>query len=128
MTALFVSIRCRCSGVEGTGDGGIFCAFEDGAAVGEDGPFRRAGCGKRSRNSLWRTSETVGERRFLSMVRSRARLRLVNLDGIAATHGDVGLGFALQVGEFRGGRRRGSPGCARCGTDWKRPVQTSQER
>src|SRR5467141_4088559 len=47
---------------------------------------------KRRRNSLWRMSETVGERRLFSMSRSSA-----------AAHGDVGLGFAVEVGEFAAG-------------------------
>src|SRR5712692_9650494 len=90
------------AGVEGTCDGGIFCAFEDGAAVGEDGHFVGrdaeteqefvvADVGDGGREAAFEHGEIEGA------------AALVNLDGIAAAHGDVRLGFAVEIREITAG-------------------------
>ena len=38
-TAALQKLGADVAGVDGAGDCGIFCAFEDGAAIGEDGHF-----------------------------------------------------------------------------------------
>ena len=52
---------------------------------------------------------------------------LVNLNGIAAAHGDVRLGFAIEIGKFAADANRAFGHCACTRTDWKWPVHTSQE-
>lgn len=77
-------------------------AFEDGATVGEDGHFigRDAEAKKEFvlADGFDRGAETGAE----SSEVQRAGT-LMNLDGIAATHGDVGLGFSFEVGKFAAG-------------------------
>src|SRR5260221_13858612 len=90
------------AGVEGTRDGGIFCAFEDGAAVGEDGHF--VGRDAEAKKELVVADvEDGGREAAFQHGEVEGAAALMNLDGIAAAHGDVGLGFAVEVGEFAAG-------------------------
>src|SRR6266849_9807141 len=85
--------------IEGTGDGGIFGAFQDGAPVGEDGHFVRRHAEAQQEFVVAdvrdRWSQAIPER--IEIQRTSA---LVNLDGIASAHGDVRLGIPLEVSKF----------------------------
>ncbi len=80
--------------------GGVFRAFDDGAAIGEDGQF--VGWDAKAEQEIvvanfrrWRRSETaaeIGEIEFAAA--------LVDLNGIAAAHRDLRLRLAIEINEF----------------------------
>jgi hypothetical protein len=97
--ALQENLGADVAGVEGTGDGGIFCAFEDGAAVGEDGHFIGRDTEAEQKFVVAEVGDGGGEA-VLEHGEVENAAALVNLDGIATAHGDVGLSFTIEVGEF----------------------------
>jgi hypothetical protein len=87
------------AGVEGAGDGGIFGAFEDGATVGEDRHFVRRDTEAEKEFVVADVGHGGGEAISKGSQVERA-IALVNLDRIAAAHGDMGLDVAMEVGEI----------------------------
>src|SRR5882762_10456841 len=85
--------------IEGTGDGGIFGAFQDGAPVGEDGYFIQRHPEAQQEFVVAdvrdRGSQAIPERAEIERTAA-----LVNLDRIASAHNDVRLGISFQVSEF----------------------------
>ena len=99
------------AGVEGAGDGGVGGAFEDGAAVGENGHF--IGRDAEAQEEVVVAHVRNGAREaLLQGVEIEGAIVLVNLHGIATTHGDVRLGVALEIREVAFRRRRDTRDCA----------------
>ena len=90
------------AGVEGAGDGGIGGAFEDGAAVGKDGHFVGRDAGAQEEIVAADISDGAGEAMLQLCEIERAGV-FVDLNGVAAAHGDVRLGLAFEVGKFVAG-------------------------
>ena len=81
------------AGVEGARDGGVFRAFEDGAAVGKDGHL----VGLDAEGEQKVVVAHIGDSRSETLAENGEVERtaaLVNLHGIAAAHSDVRLRFA----------------------------------
>src|ERR1700728_1517033 len=87
------------AGVEGTGHGGVLCAFQDGSAVGEDGHFVRGDPETEEEIVL---ADVIGRggQPAPQCGQIYGATVLVNLDRIPPAHGDVGLRVAVEVGEF----------------------------
>jgi hypothetical protein len=85
--------------VEGAGDGGVFGAFEDGAAIGEDGHFIGGNAEAQEKIIVAEVADGGGEP---GAQRSEIEhtAALVDLHRVAAAHGDVGLGAALEIRKF----------------------------
>ena len=83
-------------------DRGILRAFEDGAAVGKDRHFIRRNAEAEKKVILTdrfdRRAETCAECHEVNRTRT-----FVNLYGIAAAHGDLRLGLAIEIRKFMAG-------------------------
>jgi len=90
------------AGVEGASDGGILGAFQDGATVGEHGHFIGRDAEAEKEIVVADVGDGGGEAGFQSGQVERASA-FVDLHGIAAAHGDVGLGLAIEVRKFTAG-------------------------
>src|SRR5467141_2146669 len=86
------------AGVERSCDAGIAGSFDDGAAIGEDGHF----VGRDAETQQETILADFGNRRC-DAAAQRCEIELpaalVNLDRIAAAHGQVGLGIAFEIAE-----------------------------
>src|SRR5579864_2016102 len=85
--------------VEGTRDGGVARAFDDRAAVGENGEFVR----RHAKTQKEIVAANSGDG-FLDAPAQFAEIEataaFVDLHGIAAAQGDVRLGFAFEIREL----------------------------
>ena len=86
-------------GVEGAGYGWIVCAFNDGAAIREDGEFVGQYLEAQEKTVLAKAGDGRREALLKGLQVQRAMM-FVDLDGITATHGDVWLCCAMKIGEL----------------------------
>ena len=87
------------AGVERARDGGIFCAFENGAAVGKDGHLIRINAEREQEFVV----PDIGDGRCkprLQRLQIESSTALVNLDGVTPTECDVGLRLSLKIREL----------------------------
>ena len=83
-------------GIKAAGDGGIGCAFDDGAAIGEEGEFVGIAPELQDKVVVFDLSMRLEAARHFGEV--HGALALVNLDGVASTQRNL---RAMRSGEVR---------------------------
>ena len=92
-----MSSRAYEAGVEGTGEGYIGSALNKGAAVGEKG--NGVGRPLEAEEEIVEADSAVGGEAISHGVEVDGAMMLVDLDGVAATEGDVRAAFSGEMGE-----------------------------
>lgn len=100
--ALHKNLGADVAGVQGAGGGGIRGALEDGAAVRENGHFV-GGDAKAEKEFIVADVGDSGSQTTFQSGQVESAMVFVNLDRIAAAHGDVRLGVAMKVAEIAAG-------------------------
>lgn len=95
------------AGVQGTRDGRVFCALQNGAAIGENRHLIRVDTKTEQEFVVADVGDGDGKP-LLQCCQIQRATALVNLYGISAAESDVRLGFPAKVWKFAAGTRSAS--------------------